>query len=165
MYKLNIKRLNDDLSDMSKFYEDKPNLSGDAGLDLHFPTQTLVQEKETVLIPLGISAEMVQYDIAKENLVLPSYQNLIPKSFFIVPRSSIYKTPLRMANSIGVIDSGYRGELMVPVDNPTDDDYMITPGERLFQIILPNLEEFEVEIVDELSETERGDGGFGSTGK
>ena len=91
MYKLNIKRLNDDLSDMSKFYEDKPNLSGDAGLDLHFPTQTLVQEKETVLIPLGISAEMVQYDIAKENLVLPSYQNLIPKSFFIVPRSSITK--------------------------------------------------------------------------
>ena len=70
-----------------------------------------------------------------------------------------------MANSIGVIDSGYRGELMVPVDNPTDDDYMIKPGERLFQIILPNLEEFEVEIVDELSETERGDGGFGSTGK
>jgi len=87
------------------------------------------------------------------------------RSFFIVPRSSIYKTPLRMANSIGVIDSGYRGELMVPVDNPTDDDYMITPGERLFQIILPNLEEFEVEIVDYLSDSERGDGGFGSTGK
>ena len=70
-----------------------------------------------------------------------------------------------MANSIGVIDSGYRGELMVPVDNPTDDDYMIKPGERLFQIILPNLEEFEVEIVDYLSDSERGEGGFGSTGK
>ena len=63
------------------------------------------------------------------------------------------------------LDGGYRGELMVPVDNPTDDDYMITPGERLFQIILPNLEEFEVEIVDYLSDSERGDGGFGSTGK
>jgi len=88
-----------------------------------------------------------------------------PKSYFIVPRSSIYKTPLRMANSIGVIDSGYRGELMVPVDNMTDEDYYIKPGERLFQIILPSLNEFEVQIVDELSDSERGVGGFGSTGK
>ena len=86
MYKLNIKILKDDLSDTSKYYKDKPNLSGDAGLDLHFPTQMLIQDNETVLIPLGISAEMVQYDIAKENLVLPCYQNLIPKSFFVVPR-------------------------------------------------------------------------------
>ena len=54
---------------------------------------------------------------------------------------------------------------MVPVDNPTDDDYMIKPGERLFQIILPNLEEFEVEIVDYLSDSVRGEDGFGSTGK
>ena len=70
-----------------------------------------------------------------------------------------------MSNSIGVIDSGYRGELMVPLDNNTDDDYMISPGERLFQIILPSLEEFEVQIVGELSDSTRGSGGFGSTGK
>ena len=70
-----------------------------------------------------------------------------------------------MSNSIGVIDSGYRGELKVPVDNNTDDDYYIETGERLFQIIHPALEPFEVEIVDSLSPTERGEGGFGSTGK
>ena len=156
-YKLSIKISDDPLSNTQKYYKDTPpNLEGDAGLDLYFPTQQIVQANETALIPLGISAEMRQYVMLKVNRA---------RSFFIVPRSSIYKTPLRMSNSIGVIDSGYRGELMVPVDNPTDDDYMITPGERLFQIILPNLEEFEVEIVDYLSDSERGDGGFGSTGK
>ena len=159
--KLLLRPLNDEIKSM---YHDEAletsNINresrGDAGLDLYFPTQQIVQSRETALIPLGISAEMRQYVMLKVNRA---------RSFFIVPRSSIYKTPLRMANSIGVIDSGYRGELMVPVDNPTDDDYMITPGERLFQIILPNLEEFEVEIVDYLSDSERGDGGFGSTGK
>ena len=166
-YKLSIKISDDPLSNTQKYYkkwldadgrqrDTPPNLEGDAGMDLYFPTQQIVQSQETVLVPFGISAEMTHH----VGLHLSK-----PKSYFIVPRSSIYKTPLRMANSIGVIDSGYRGELMVPVDNPTDDDYMITPGERLFQIILPNLEEFEVEIVDYLSDSVRGEGGFGSTGK
>jgi len=156
MYRLNIKILNNDLDSAGKYYDDTPNMEGDAGLDLPFPSQYIIQSQETVLVPFGISAEMTHH----VGLHLSK-----PKSFFIVPRSSIYKTPLRMANSIGVIDSGYRGELMVPVDNMTDEDYYIKPGERLFQIILPSLNEFEVQIVDELSDSERGDGGFGSTGK
>ena len=156
MYRLNIKILNDELENVIRHYEDKPNMDGDAGMDLPFPIQTIVQSEETALIPLGISAEMRHHS--------DTYTSK-PISYFIVPRSSIYKTPLRMSNSIGVIDSGYRGELMVPLDNNTDDDYMISPGERLFQIILPNLEEFEIQIVHELSDSKRGKGGFGSTGK
>jgi len=89
----------------------------------------------------------------------------LPVSYMLVPRSSISKTPLRMANSIGIIDAGYRGEIMAAVDNTSDKDYMVVPGQRLFQIVHPTLYPFNVAVVDELSETERGDGGFGSTGK
>ena len=156
MYRLNIKILQDELASIDRYYENKPNMDGDAGMDLPFPIQTIVQSEETALIPLGISAEMRHHS--------DTYTSK-PISYFIVPRSSIYKTPLRMSNSIGVIDSGYRGELMVPLDNNTDDDYMISPGERLFQIIHPTLESFEVQIVDKLSDSKRGSDGFGSTGK
>ena len=83
----------------------------------------------------------------------------------LVPRSSIWRTSLRQANSIGIIDAGYRGHIMVPVDNISNEDYIIKPGERLFQIVHPLLKPIEVELTDTLSETERGSGGFGSTGK
>ena len=54
---------------------------------------------------------------------------------------------------------------MVPVDNISDEDYIIKSGERLFQIIHPSLEPIKVELVDDVSNSERGSGGFGSTGK
>ena len=151
MIKLKLKMIDRYNLGLRKKYGDKKNIDGDAGFDLYFPTETIVESEETVLVPLGVSVEMTN--------------DGKPQSFYVVPRSSIYKTPLRMSNSIGVIDSGYRGELKVPVDNNTDDDYYIETGERLFQIIHPALEPFEVEIVDSLSPTERGEGGFGSTGK
>ena len=93
------------------------------------------------------------------------HDDYLPTSYMLVPRSSISKTPLRMANSIGIIDAGYRGEIMAAVDNRGDKDYMIVPGQRLFQIVHPTLCPFNVGVVDKLSETDRGDGGFGSTGK
>ena len=132
-------------------YNDIKNLKDDAGLDLYFPEQHLVCANETALIPMGIACEMTD--------------DYLPTSYMLVPRSSIYKTPLRMANSIGIIDAGYRGEIKIPVDNNSDEDYMITPGERLFQIVHPLLIPFVTTIAEELSDTERGDGGFGSTGK
>lgn len=105
-----------------------------------------------------------------------------PQPYYLYPRSSISKTPLRMANSVGIIDSGYRGHLMAKVDVLLDDDVMCemgetsetttTPvrtfsiGERLFQVCSHNLLPFQsVEIVNSLDETTRGDGGFGSTGR
>ena len=83
----------------------------------------------------------------------------------LVPRSSIFRTPLRQANNIGIIDSGYRGRIMVPVDNRSNRDYFIDAGDRLFQLVHPSLKPISIEIVKELDETERGSGGFGSTGK
>ena len=82
----------------------------------------------------------------------------------LLPRSSISKTPLRLSNSVGLIDSGYRGVIQAPVDNISDEDYVIEEGTRLFQIVNSPLETFkDIEIVDTLGDTDRGEGGFGST--
>ena len=85
---------------------------------------------------------------------------------YIVPRSSIgTKTPLRQSNSIGVIDSGYRGEIGVLYDNISDSDYTIKAGDRIAQMIIMPCYQFKAVVVDELDETDRGESGFGSTGK
>ena len=71
-----------------------------------------------------------------------------------------------MANSMGIIDSTYRGELIVALDNISNEFVTIEAGKRLFQICSCDLTPFErVEKVDSLDETERGSGGFGSTGQ
>ena len=85
-------------------------------------------------------------------------------SYFLIPRSSISKTPFRMSNSIGLIDAGYRGELMAYVDSL--DLSAPKVGDRLFQLVTANLVPIqELKIIDELSNTTRSEGGFGSTGK
>ena len=82
-----------------------------------------------------------------------------------MPRSSISKTPLRLSNSIGLIDGGYRGELMASCDNIKSDSYTIKEGERLFQLVAQNCSEIQYELKESLNESSRGSGGFGSTGK
>ena len=69
-----------------------------------------------------------------------------------------------MSNSVGIIDAGYRGNIMVAVDNISDEDYQIQSGQRLFQICPWNDYKVNLEIVDILSDSDRGNGGFGSTG-
>ena len=82
-----------------------------------------------------------------------------------MPRSSIAKTPLRLCNSVGLIDGGYRGEIMAVVDNIKSNDYTVEPNQRLFQLVAMNGSPISFEIVQDLSESTRGEGGFGSTGK
>lgn len=85
---------------------------------------------------------------------------------YIVPRSSMgIKTPLRLSNNMGVIDSGYRGELCVLYDNISDSEYVINAGDRIAQLIVKPSYHFKPYVVDALEETERGEGGFGSSGK
>ena len=120
---------------------------GDAGLDLYVLQDDTFKAGETKKIKLGISCE-----------------NQDGKGYFLFPRSSISKTPLRMANSIGLIDAGYRGEIMAVCDNIKDYDFSIKKGDRLFQLVSSDLSDIEFTIVDELSDTTRGTGGFGSTG-
>jgi dUTP pyrophosphatase len=82
-----------------------------------------------------------------------------------MPRSSISKTPLRLSNSIGLIDPGYRGEIIAAVDNIKSEPYTAKPRQRLFQLAAMNGSSIHFSLVDELSETTRGMGGFGSTGE
>ena len=84
-------------------------------------------------------------------------------SYYLYPRSSISRTPLRMSNSVGIIDAGYRGSLMVSVDNISDEGYTIKSGDRLFQVCASTLPPISFELSTTLSETTRGEGGFGST--
>lgn len=124
---------------------------GDAGLDIPMPFNFAIhphlrEDGMAFVVELGIEIE-------------PS------RAYDIVPRSSISKTPLRMANSIGIIDAGYRGELKAPFDNAGFYSYQIYRGQRLLQIVSPDRGPITFELVDELSETSRGTGGMGSTGR
>ena len=90
----------------------------------------------------------------------------IPKGYvgLLFPRSSVVKTKSMLANSVGVIDSDYRGEITaVFYHNYFDGPYM--PGYRCCQLVIVPIPEIEIEAVDKLSDTERGTGGYGSTGK
>lgn len=84
----------------------------------------------------------------------------------ILPRSSTgLKTPLRLSNSQGLIDSGYRGEVMLLFDNISDSDFTIKRGDKLAQLEVKPIYRFKAKIVESLDETERGQNGFGSTGR
>ena len=125
--------------------------NGDAGLDL-VATSVISETSTQITYGLGIALE-------------------IPEGFvgLVFPRSSIRKTRLQLSNSVGVIDSGYRGELqatfnkiITTIENQKND-YKV--GDRVAQIMIIPHPPIEFKEVNDLSDTERGDGGFGSTGK
>ena len=92
----------------------------------------------------------------------------IPKGYFgaVFARSGLaLKEGLRPANCVGVIDSDYRGEIMIAMYNDSDQRRIIEDGERVAQIVILPCSEVEFEEADHLDETDRGGGGFGSTGK
>ena len=90
--------------------------------------------------------------------------------FYVHPRSSLSKTPLRLANATGIIDAGYRGNLigMLDCNNREDNDYTSAQFTRMLQICAPSLMPIYVEVVDSIDDlgpsTSRGGGGIGSTG-
>lgn len=133
----------------------------DSGFDLAVPIQLNLQKHWGNKIPLGIHTSMwTQYEDDVN----------VPQAYYLCPRSSISKTPMRLSNSVGIIDSGYRGEIMAVVDviDHNKIPYELNAIDRHFQICHPSLNPFKVVIVnskEELGITNRGDGGFGSTGR
>ena len=121
---------------------------GDAGLDLFVINEQTIGSGESTLIHLEIACETAE-----------------GSPYLLMPRSSIAKTPLRLSNSIGLIDGGYRGEIMAAVDNIKDKPYTVESGQRLFQLVAMDGSPIHFELVEGLSDTTRGEGGFGSTGK
>ena len=147
---------NDD--EINNFYDNQINnseSSNESGFDLIVTEDiTLTRENPTALLSLGIKCA-------------PTFNS----GYYLYPRSSIFKTPVRMANSIGIIDMTYRGEIKAPVDFHSHlcnnaDSYTIKKGTKLFQLCKPTLEPLIYNKVNdyELSDTVRGSNGFGSTG-
>ena len=124
---------------------------GSAGMDVRANiTEDVVLAPGTIkLIPVGLKVEIpVGYEIQ------------------VRPRSGLaLKHGLGMANSIGTIDSDYRGEIGVIAINLSDKAYTIKPGERIAQLVLNKVEQIEWVEVEALGTTERGAGGYGHTGK
>lgn len=130
-----------------------------AGYDLKVVTDQVPTTVAT-LVPLGVKARMVHFTPISESVELVEDSH-----FTLEPRSSIYKTGFIMANSRGIIDRSYRGQLMAPVVSVGSKLSSVEKGTRLFQVIAPGLGYIkEVVYVDTLPETVRGEGGFGSTG-
>lgn len=123
---------------------------GSVGLDLYMP--------EDVVIPAGARGQIVNLGLAVE----------LPSGFHVelLPRSSTgVKTPIRISNEMGIIDSDYRGEIGAIVDNVSNQDFVLKKNERYFQMIVQKNYCDGVLVVNELSDTERSTGGYGSTGK
>lgn len=121
---------------------------GDAGLDLTIRKAVTIPPFDSVMVGTGTAVE-------------------IPSGYvgLVFPRSGLAgKQGVTLRNCVGVIDSGYRGEIKAPLHNTTGTVKRIAPGERVCQLVVVPFETCECVEVDELSETDRGDGGFGSTG-
>jgi len=117
----------------------------DVGLDIPMPfTITIPPKVKAYSIDLGFKAE----------------QN---HGYMLVPRSSISKTTLRLANSIGIIDKNYRGKVLVKVDNSSSNSVILNEDSCYFQIVSFNGTLPDYEVVTKINNTSRGTGGFGST--
>lgn len=125
--------------------------AGSAGLDLCacIDEPLTLDGGETALIPTGLA------------IALPSAQY----GAFVFARSGLsIKHGIGLLNSVGVIDSDYRGEIKVGIINQIQEPYTIQPGERIAQLVVMPVSVMPVEEAADLDETERGAGGFGSTG-
>ena len=125
--------------------------NGSSGLDIEafLEKDLIVKSNETVIVPTGLSVAIDQ------NLEIQ-----------IRPRSGLAaKNNITILNSPGTIDSDYRGEIKVILINLGKDDFVIKNGDRIAQMVISPVIKTEFEIVDELPNTLRGLGGFGSTGK
>ena len=145
-----------DTDDIKSFYINHTSFhKGDSGFDLFVPEDHIIKPGElSHKINLGISSEAFHSSNHNENI-----------SYYLYPRSSIIKTSLRLSNSVGIIDAGYRGNIIAVVDNlDHKNDVKIESGSRLFQLCSPNLLPIEFKLVNELSDSSRGNDGFGSTG-
>lgn len=124
---------------------------GAAGMDLCAAIKEPVTLKplERTLIPTGIKIELEHGYEAQ-----------------VRPRSGLsIKHGITLINCVGTIDEDYRGEVCIPVVNLSNETYTIQPDERIAQMVISRIEQARIEVVSELTDTARGAGGFGSTGK
>jgi dUTP pyrophosphatase len=122
---------------------------GDAGADLRSTTALTVPAGSRVMVPTGVSIALPQ-----------GYVGLVH------PRSGLAaKHGITVLNTPGTIDAGYRGEIMVILFNSSDTDFEVAVGDRIAQLLIQAVELAKFIAVDKLPETERGETGFGSSGR
>ena len=142
-----IKFLENNKEHKLPFYATK----GSAGMDLTacIEEDIVLKPLERKLVPTGIAIKLPSEDYGA----------------FLFARSGLaIKRGISLANGVGIIDSDYRGEIKVGLINLGRDDFEIQPGERIAQLLIMPVHTPELEVVCEIDETERGAGGFGSTG-
>ncbi len=137
---LKIKKIRNDARIPTRAYRE------DAGIDLYACGEHTVTPGATVMIPIGVAVE-IEFGCVG----------------LIWDKSSIGSKSLKTLG--GVIDAGYRGEVSVMVHNLSDTSYTFAHGHKVAQLIIQKVEFPEIVEVDELSDSRRGQGGFGSTGK
>ena len=149
-------KIKSNLNSIRTLYENHTSYhKGDSGLDLFTYERIIIPANaRSFQIDLGISCEAFMDETKKHNI-----------SYYLYPRSSMgSKTPLRLSNSVGIIDSGYRGNIIGIVDNISNEEFIIEQNTRIFQLCSPSLSPISFEVVNSLSSTSRGTGGLGSTG-
>ena len=148
MQKLQVKILDERMREMLPSYATK----GSAGLDLRACLDEVeeIQPGQTILVPTGLSIFVAD----------PNYCALI------LPRSGLgHKHGIVLGNLVGLIDSDYQGQLMVSTWNRGQQAFRLEPMERLAQLVIVPVVQVEWDLVDEFESSDRGVGGFGSTGK
>jgi dUTP pyrophosphatase len=136
-----------------KIFTDKPfrmptqATPGSAGWDIHSTIDITLPPMELRMIPVGFGLQ-------------------IPRGHYvsILPRSSFGKKKIIIANSPGTIDSDFTGEIHVMLHNLSNDFFYIKEGDRIAQMVLQAYNDFNFQVVPEFEQTQRGEGGFGSTG-
>ena len=148
----------------------KGNTKKDSGFDLFVPQEVTIQPGEIKLINMGVKCAVTKHtkkianSQSDNNIGSGEFTESSP--YYLYARSSVSKRGIILVNSVGIIDSGYRGPLMAAFYNTKKEPVTIELGDRIVQICMPDLSyHFNVALVDSLDETERGEGGLGSTGE
>jgi dUTP pyrophosphatase len=154
-------------SDAAAFYTSAERPNDNAGFDLYVPQEVVFQPGEKKLVSMQVKATVVR---GGQSCTTCQCGGCQPPDdtvhYWMLPRSSISKTGLLLLNSVGVIDRTYRGELMAFLWNTKDTPVTVSKGDRLVQIVAPDMGWIsQVAVVEELDSTVRGEGGFGSTGQ
>lgn len=142
----------------SAYYSDRELDGENAGFDLFVPEETVFAPGERKLVSMRVRARM--------EIKYPGWADWTQCHYWMAPRSSISKTGLVLLNSMGVIDKGYRGELMAFLWNTLDKEVTVKKGDRLVQLLAPDMGYiYSLHVRGEVDTTTRGTGGFGSTGR
>ena len=145
------------------------NSNSESGFDLFCPDSEIFEPYKSKKIDFRIQCAMFSLGNVPIERAIDNYRVLKPTAYYMYARSSISKTNFRLANNVGIIDSGYRGNIGAYFDAApwSNDDYIMKEKQQLVQLCHPNLEPFYVVLVEDSSSigtTERGSYGFGSTG-